>query len=1280
MPRDPDPGTDADLTGSPLHPIFALTSRFQDPRPLGRGGMSLVFDVLDTARGERVALKTMMEIDPATTLRFKNEWRALDDVVHPNLVILHELLAFEEHLCFTMELLDGTTLPIRRTHATLPASPSSGGFAQPTLDPFSEDSFAPSIGDDERPSGLPAGSGITPSTITMDLEEEPPTARRERGGAEVNGVPLTPERIREIFAGLSRGLSALHDAGRLHRDVKPSNVMITRRGRPVLLDFGLVADLKQRAGLERAGTPEYMAPEQLEGGPLTAATDWYAIGVMLYEALIGRLPCAASTPNWTTLLSRKRSGPPPHPRDFVPDVDPELAELAMALLAEEPGDRPRGVEVLAVLTGAESEPTGPKVSLPLVGRTDELTLLRDAYRAARSELTTLHVSGPSGMGKSALVEQFLDEVRDEAVVLEGRCYERESVPYKGIDSLVDALARHLARQRSPWLPEHAGALAHMFPVLERVRGVEPAAELPDRLEQRRRATRALRALLGHLAEGQALVLHIDDLQWSDLDSVALLDELLQPPHAPRLLFLGSFRSEERERSEALVSLLASERPAGALQVGPLADDQAASLVRAVLGPDASSAPVGDIVGATAGHPLHLTELARHVRDSGGAVIEGTLTELLTARLDRLQGAERSLLETIAVAGRPLSQPLAWSATGREGPATEPLAGLRAAHLVTITGGMGRGQVQAVHDRIREAAVEACAPARLAEVHRRLAEAIVSSRQPDPEALVEHWEGAGESGRAGRAALDAAGTADAALAFDRAASLYRKARDLLPVDDPDARAIPAKLAEALANAGRAFDAAPVYLEASEHAEGGEKLELMRRAAEQYLVSGYIDDGLAAFDQVLSIVGLKLSTSPKAALLSILWRRLWLKVRGLRFTERTAEELGPERLLELDTYWTVSRGLGMVDTVRGMDYQVRHLLLALQCGEPYRVARGLALEGAYLSGSGGKTRARAEELHQRAEELAERVAHPHAIGLARLTHGMGRYLRGEWRAGVTLCREAEEILQERCVNVSWELTNALRFALGAQMYLGEAHTFRQGVLAGLAAARERGDLYAATDIRTRLNLAWLIADEPEAAVRHVREAMKEWSTSGFHLQHYSALLALVQVHLYLDDPAAAQRELDESWPGFEGSLLTRIQMVRVEALHLRARAAVAAAGAGGTDQLAEAEAQAVKIVAEDMPWCVPLGRLIQAACAAQRGDRDSAIDLLATAAKGFEAAEMGLYGLAAGGLLAALQYDDSGVDTARTALVDRSVVAPESMVRMLAPGFPSQHPLPLDSDVL
>ncbi|HEX9101749.1 MAG TPA: serine/threonine-protein kinase, partial [Polyangia bacterium] len=305
-------------------------------------------------------------------------------------------------------------------------------------------------------------------------------------------------RLRDGLRQLVEALQALHKAGYVHRDIKPSNVLVTREGRVVLLDFGLVTRVAADDALTRGlvvGTAGYMAPEQAAGLPVTPSADWYAVGALMHEALTGALP---------------RDG-----EAALDGVPADLGALCSSLLVRDP-ERRAEFPAIARALGLPSERTDAEAwEPPFVGRAVELAALHDAFAAARvSGNTTVFVSGDSGIGKSTLARRFVRELLergDEVLVLEGHASDRELVPFNGFDSIIDGLARWLATLPSEaaraLLPADADALAALFPVLARAaaiaRGGSPADEpAPAR---RRRAFVALRELLSAIARRQPLV-------------------------------------------------------------------------------------------------------------------------------------------------------------------------------------------------------------------------------------------------------------------------------------------------------------------------------------------------------------------------------------------------------------------------------------------------------------------------------------------------------------------------------------------------------------------------------------------------------------------------------------------------------------------------------------------------------------------------------------------------------------------------------------------------------
>lgn len=754
-----------------------------------RGGMGTVYDAIDRDHGARVALKTLTELAPDGLLRFKNEFRAVADLSHRNLVPLYELGCEGDLWFFTMERVDGVDFIAH---------------------------LRESIDDTTTRTLYPTGSD--------DL-----TRRGGRSRPHADDEP-TPSRLPEIpalraaLAQLVLGVRELHQAGLLHLDLKPSNVLVDREGRVVVLDFGLVRPIEATATrdpiadeyLTISGTPTWMAPEQFGGAEVGEAADWYAVGLMLYRALTGVHAFARGAPAVTWFA--KLHVPPTPPDQMLAGTPADLSTLAMALLDPDPARRPTGETLIALTSGdaAEREQAqGRLARSALVGRERERAALGDAIaRAAAGRTSVVHVKGPSGVGKTALLAGLReDAIARDALVLRGRCYERETVPYKAFDGIVDELAAHLGHGGVELaLPAWIGELSWVFPVLARVPSV--AARLLARdgnrldipvIELRRRAVEALRALLESVAARRVLVLEIDDLQWADADSAAMLMKLLEPPTPPGMVIAISFRPEATA-APALAPYLDRVAAVGArdeaqvvaIEVGPLTIGESEELALATLHAHGVSDPepvAGAIARESGGVPFFVEELARwvaHQQASGGETRTAgvALEHVLARRVKDLPGPERALVEVLAVANSPIPFSTSLEIAGIERGALRALWSLRRAHIVRSTGATADDRIELEHDRMREAVLAGMGRERIHDRHLALGRALAARAAGEPSWLFDavrhlnavHDRLAGEEReRTARLDLDAGRRARQAAAFALAFDCFHAGTRLLAED-------------------------------------------------------------------------------------------------------------------------------------------------------------------------------------------------------------------------------------------------------------------------------------------------------------------------------------------------------------------------------------------------------------------------------------------------------------------------------------------------------------------
>ncbi|HEX9736285.1 MAG TPA: AAA family ATPase [Thermoanaerobaculia bacterium] len=575
---------------------------------------------------------------------------------------------------------------------------------------------------------------------TMELLERPRTLL-EAG----RGQPF--ERQLELLIQTLQALAYLHRRGVLHRDVKPTNVLV-EDGRVKLVDFG-IAEPRDEARAGVSGSVPYMAPEILQERAPDEAADLYAVGVMAYEMLAGRHPYEDDS---VAMMMVKAVREPPEisTRDF----DGRLVPVLERLLAKDPAVRYRdAAEVIRDLSAAgrlESSQETVEIresflqSARLVGRRREIERLRALLEAARAGRGgALLVGGESGVGKSRLVDEIKAMALVEgALVLPGQAVRQGGSPYQ------------LWRQALRWLcmllapdDEVAAVVKPHVPDLAELLGRE-VGDAPERDPQaaQQRLLSTVEGLFRRLAHPTVLLL--EDVQWAGSESLALLARLQQVAPELPLLVVATFRDDE---SPDLPDKLA---PAELVKLERLDLEAIAELSESMLGEVGLEAPVLDLlIRETAGNALFLVEVARALAEHAGRldridparlpehVTTGNIERLIRRRVRRLPRRDRELLELAAVAGRAVDERLL-SAFAAEtlGPEVELEAWLEDCANVAVLE-VGGGQWRFAHDRLREMLAQDLPADQRRRAHRRIAEAIFAVYGEAAEhatALAHHW--------------------------------------------------------------------------------------------------------------------------------------------------------------------------------------------------------------------------------------------------------------------------------------------------------------------------------------------------------------------------------------------------------------------------------------------------------------------------------------------------------------------------------------------------------------
>jgi len=1114
------------------------------------------------------------------------------------------------------------------------------------------------------------------------------------------------QRLSAALTELVAGLSALHSWKKLHRDVKPSNVLVEPDGRVVVLDFGLVMDLDGGffgTFTERDwfGTLAYMAPEQASGDVLTAAADWYAVGGLLYQALTGRLPFVGDA---QAVLDAKLAGDGPSPRELNADTPEVLDRICTMLLRRDPDQRPSGQEIVDLLASRPTDAIHARAAavherpIALVGQEAHLAALESACESVRrNRSVVMLVHGPSGSGKTALIEHFLERLsqRDDVLVLSGRCYERESVAYKALDGVVDFLSRYLtqlpAARIRDLLPRDALLLAELFPVLGSVIAADSTATLIlDPRERRRRAVGAFRTLLSRLTADVRVIICIDDLQWGDLDSALLITDLLRQPAGPGLLLLGTYRTEDAETSPCLRALLDEQPLHGMerrqLRLEPLSIGDAKRLAADLLDVNGlvNRGQATAIARESGGSPMFVYELVAYLQSGDGltellsSADDISLDYMLRRRLSRVPDETAHLLEIMAVAGQPLLEVDAYAAADL--PRRDPgiLASLRSARLVRTSGSGDATAVEIYHDRIRETLVASLSADVRRHCHERLALTLQASGRAQPDMLAVHFFGAGDLTTAARYYLTAADGAADAMAFDRAAEYYRLALNLQRPVGVESTVLRTKCGRALANAGRGWEAGEEYRAAREGADQATALELERLAGYQYCISGHVAEGRLALQEALVRVGETMPATPRQAIWPLVRDRALLRLRSMTPRDRDTARVSPLSLARIDAVWSVATGLSQIDLVTAAAFQARNLLLSLRAGEPYRVVRALALEAISCALEGTRRQQRVTALLAAARQIATRMQEPHALGMVALAEGIAALSCGRWHEGEAALSSAETTFRTGCVGVIWELATLHHFRVWTFAFRGAYTEMMSYGHRVLDESRQRHDLYTPATIGMFVEpIERLLADDPDGSRHALKEVARRWTYQGLSLQRVMEHMQSTFIDLYVGDGKRAWDRLNQWWPELRASHLLRLEQMRIQMFHIRANCAIQAALATGSDQLLESARKDAHLIArERAPWAEPEAKTILAALAARRGDRPGAAVLLGQASDRFAALDRGQFTHPARWQQGRLLGGEEGrrlTAAAASKMAEQGISNPERWVDLHLPGFTiSSHP--------
>lgn len=727
-----------------------------------------------------------------------------------------------------------------------------------------------------------------------------------------------------LLTQVAEGLQALHRESLVHRDIKPSNILVDRRGRPVIIDFGLAALVgsgSSEAVVGKGGTLPYMPPEAHRGAEPTPAFDAYSLGVLLFELVCHTRPhqCDRDA-DW---LLVKQHVPQVTPIAQLPEA---LTQLIRSLLLPDPAARATVAYALSVLRHCQmaETPTHAPDSAPvftteavsnlslqwlaeagqsstvLVGRDAELARLRAQWLLVEAQGPQIAiVTGEPGAGKTALGRRFAQLARERsALVLHARCRAEEAVPFRTLDPLVVQLCswvktRDVHEMRAA-VPPGAWALARLFPLLKGLPGswaLPPDDAPPDGNAVLLEAQSALRQWLTNLARLTQLVIWLDDVQADDVDSVRLLMPVLTHVDTPPVFWVFFARHEEQLQSRLLQSMALVERelvpqtqvwrlqPLGNDDLRQLAALQHEELVQrgsAGLGlPIAhqlDDAELERVLQVARGNPLWFLQIVR-LQAIAGRSVGSDWNQLVRHFVDLLGPDEREVLELLCVSRRQPSLALLLEVYQGETPLRAVVQ--RLAHLrVVATAREGEETLIYIEqERVAQVLSREFVPKdRARELHGRLVQAMLKVGQFDHPELFYHKASADDRQSAAELAVDLARRAKANHSYVQAEAMYQRALDLGHV------VARAELAEVKCLAGNFAAGAHAWLDVAGDPEAIVDVEprfaaaeALGAAAEALARAGQCTAASALLDRLVRALGLVWPAPPLPAVPRLGWKQ-------------------------------------------------------------------------------------------------------------------------------------------------------------------------------------------------------------------------------------------------------------------------------------------------------------------------------------------------------------------------------------------------------------------------
>lgn len=641
--------------------------------------------------------------------------------------------------------------------------------------------------------------------IVMELVE---------GGSLYEKKPESLEETLVICRQICAALEHAHQHGIVHRDLKPENVLRSGNNLVKLNDFGMAHSLTDRNSSENIllGTVYYIAPETIQGKPVDGRADLYALGVMLYEWITGRVPFTAEDP--VAVISQHLYAPVVPPHAYVPQIAPELENLILSLLCKNPEDRPQsasevGMILKSISAGQMSElPIQPTYLLDrivrgkLVGREKELGQGRAVWQQVLTGSSQIFVvSGEPGIGKTRFVRELIaNATLTGGRCLVGECFSEGGAPYQPLAPMIRESLGEKSKNKVD-LPGYV--LSDLIKITPGLEGLQDGFTFRQSLDagtEQQHIFESVFAWVDALARQSPLLLFFDDIHWADSASLLLIHHLAHRLEHQRVMMVLAYREIEL-RDDDLANHILHELLRGHLatrvKLTRFDANQTGEMIATMLNPQGPVDPdlVEAIYHETEGNPFFVEEVCKALIEEGFLCYQNSRWEspgvqeisipqsvrlTVQSRLTRLSNDAQDLLRLAAVIGREFEFDILVRASEMsEERIVECLEAAEKAQIIRETKKGGSEQVTFAfeHALIPATLREEISGLRRGRYHRRVAEAVEAIHPEDYETLSYHYEECGDAEKAFENYRKAGSRALSIYANQEALQYFEKALEL-----------------------------------------------------------------------------------------------------------------------------------------------------------------------------------------------------------------------------------------------------------------------------------------------------------------------------------------------------------------------------------------------------------------------------------------------------------------------------------------------------------------------